>query len=200
VRVLLNDGAGTLRERSAQRVEGASPYLSLALGDVNGDGALDLVVGDGVASIAVRLGTGDGAFGVARTIAVAGCGGHDPYCPVVAAVDLNRDGFADVVTTRSVLLGSSEGTFVEVAGGASGDFADLDGDGSLDNFDRAWPDGAFDVRLGSGDGIFSGGYAFASGGHCEALASADLNADGRPMSSVRSRPIGATAPANLRIA
>ncbi|HSP98819.1 MAG TPA: VCBS repeat-containing protein, partial [Candidatus Dormibacteraeota bacterium] len=149
--------------------------LSFAAGDLNGDGVTDLVVVDGTGSVVERLGIGDGSFGPARTIRVEAC--EDYYCyPVTAVIDVNADGFADVVLWNEVLLGHGDGTFAEpVAGGARGLLVDVDGDGYLDNID-----GGFDVRLGGADGIFAGGLAFASGGSCGGIASADLNADGAP--------------------
>ena len=69
---------------------GASYAKTLAVGDVDGDGHLDVVTGgDSVATVAVYLSVGGGAF--ARTDYPA------PKPRTLLLSDLDRDGRADVV-------------------------------------------------------------------------------------------------------
>src|SRR5271168_5263239 len=91
---------------------------SIAIGDLNGDGIPDLVVGNdegdnfigGVAS--VLLGNGDGTFQAPVTYSYGATG-----YTVVAVGDVNGDGILDLVmvsgesNSLGVLLGNGDGTF-----------------------------------------------------------------------------------------
>ena len=86
--------------------------MSLALGDVNGDGVLDLAVANGdfgSSNVSVLLGNGDGSFQAEQRF-VAGAGPSS-----VALGDVNGDGVLDLAGTNgnsgdvSVLLGNGDG-------------------------------------------------------------------------------------------
>jgi len=174
--------------------------FSIAAGDFNRDGALDLAVtnwgylqeeGSGIydwiyfpgTTVSVLFGQGDGTF-APRLEYPAGVG------PVsVAAGDVNGDGNLDLAVVRSpwdtpggtsVLLGDGGGGFDpprDVVGGASYvTLADVTGDGHLDLVQGG---GTVVVVPGNGDGTFRAGSIFHAAGAAWAVAAADLNADGR---------------------
>ena len=72
---------------------GRSPQ-SVAVGDFNGDGALDLAVANGFNDVSVLLGNGDGSFQAARNFGA----GSNPIS--VALGDFNGDGALDLAVTN----------------------------------------------------------------------------------------------------
>jgi hypothetical protein len=113
-------------------LHGGAP-TSVRAGDVNGDGAQDLVVGlSGSGMLAVVPGLGDGTFGPEELA-------DEWTLPSVADVELadfDTDGFLDaIVRGRLVMFGDGTGGFAAVHSVlADGDSAvlDLDGDGVMD--------------------------------------------------------------------
>ena len=179
---------------------------SIAVSDLNGDGKLDLVVGnecassgctDG-ASVGVLLGNGDGTFQAAVAYHTGGTSG--PFWPVsIAIADVNGDHKPDLVVanggsnTVAVLLGKGDGTLQPaVTYGSGGMFpvsvavADVNGDGNPDLFVAnecadSNCDGSVGVLLGNGDGTFRAAMAYRSGGvYGLSVAIADVNGDGSP--------------------
>src|SRR5437660_732472 len=165
---------------------GASPY-SVAMGDFNGDGHLDLAVANGGSNdVSVLLGNGDGTFTPAKNYE-AGLGGGPLW---VAVGDFNLDGKLDLVVANSssdsvgVLLGNGDGTFrpsvTFPAGGtapqsvAAGDF---DGDGKLDLAVANAGSNTVSVLLGDGQGRFAAPVTFAVGAQPEFVIAGDFNGD-----------------------
>jgi Bacterial Ig-like domain (group 3)/FG-GAP-like repeat/FlgD Ig-like domain len=99
-------GNNLTASRAAHYPVGTVP-ASLAIADVNGDGYLDLVVGNDATAgtVSVLLGDGAGGFGPRTDYPVGS------QCYAVAVGDLNRDGRADIVSadyasgTASILYG-----------------------------------------------------------------------------------------------
>jgi len=152
--------------------------VSAVKGDFNGDGKLDVAVGNAASSsVSVFLGKGDGTFGSASTVAVPG------GCVVASltAADINGDGKTDLVvvcsyqTTVWTLPGLGNGQFgtpiptllpaPALVGFSEGDFqlaavADFTGDGRPDlviglgggssGFDTI----SLNLMKGNGDGTF----------------------------------------------
>src|SRR2546427_220048 len=121
VAVLLGNGDGTFTAAAGGPViVGSAPY-TVAVGDVNGDGKLDLVTANyGSNTVTVLLGNGDGTFTAAAGSPVAA--GSGPTS--VALGELNGDGKLDLVAANSlsnnvtVLL--NQATVLTVAGAGTG--------------------------------------------------------------------------------
>jgi uncharacterized protein (DUF2141 family) len=191
VGVLLGNGDGTFRT-AVTYDPGGYETGSVALGDLNGDGKLDIVVADacfnglcGTGNVGVLLGNGDGTF---RSVVVYNPGGSPSS---VALADVNGDGNLDVVvanlTTVAVLLGNGDGTLQPAvtysSGGTVSDWvavADVNGDSKPDVLVANLLDGTVGVLLGNGDGTFQPVRTYNPGGSASSVAVADVNEDGKP--------------------
>jgi hypothetical protein len=168
---------------------------SVAVGDIDRDGDLDLVVGNlgGVnpGSIAIFRGDGHGGFGPRTDLEVGS------RVRALALGDVDRDGNLDIVysngapVTIGLLLGNGDGTFAPQPslGGASASalaISDVNRDGKPDIVagNVTWPDHeTVSVFLGDGAGGFPSFTNYATGpGHPNdrTVAIGDLDNDGKP--------------------
>ena len=166
VGTVLGNGDGTFRapviSTLVANTIGNSPYLSgrIAIGDIDEDGAVDLVVGDQMNSVIwVAKGDNSGKFTVLNTL-------RSGYPISAYLADLNGDGHLDIITldrigaVAQVNLGNGNGTFqpgVDYSLGASTQalyFFDLDADGHPDVVAETYPS-QISVLKGYPDGSFA---------------------------------------------
>ncbi len=161
--------------------------VSVAPGDFNRDGDVDLVVADqNTDTVGVVLGDGAGGFGPATNFAV----GAAPFS--VAVGDFDGDGDPDAAVansgsdTVSVLLGNGAGGFglaTNFGVGGSPDsvaVGDFDGDRRPDLAVVSLAEGAVSVLLGDGAGGFGPATDFPVGFFPFSVAVGDFNGDRRP--------------------
>ncbi len=206
VSVLLGNGDGTFQKAQTFTLpnvianQAPQSALSVAVGDFNHDGKLDLAVtaqasfhlGGFKGFIDVFLGQGDGTFKIASVTPI-----NSSEPAGIALADFNGDGNLDVVTGSrgnyvSILLGQGDGTlretndpnvalFPSFSSVAVGDF---NHDGIPDlvtagggNINGTFQEGV-SVLLGNGNGTFQAPQILALGGEPLALGVGDFNHDG----------------------
>src|SRR5215472_7060218 len=186
VSVLLGNGDGSFQE--PQRVAGGISPLSVAVGDFNGDGALDVAVANDFSSpgtggfVSVLLGNGDGSFRAAPSFVAGG------ILASVAVGDFNGDGALDLAVADSagvsVLMGNGDGRFQATPSFDAGFqphsvvVGDFNGDGALDLAVANLGQRGVAVLLGNGDGSFQVMQSFAAGSLAVVVAVGDFNGDG----------------------
>lgn len=112
VSILLGNGDGTFSAAPGSPVAVGTRPISIAIGDFNNDGKLDLAVADYTDStVTILLGNNNGTFGAPATF---GVGGHPSS---IAVADFNNDGKLDLAVVNrlsnnvSVLKGAGNGSF-----------------------------------------------------------------------------------------
>jgi hypothetical protein len=189
--ISLGNGDGTFQPVTLFDSGGCTYPAFMAIGDLNNDGAPDVVVLSGknngfssTPELSVLLNKENGTFPAAVLNISGGSGG-------IAVNDFNHDGNADVVLADgSVYLGKGDGTLRFLAsvplGGvavATGDF-NHDGIPDLAAAVECAPAGCSSggqllIALGNGGGTFQTPTALPSGGfYAESLVVADFNGDG----------------------
>ncbi len=195
--VFTGTGKGYLNPPQIYKVNyNGSPYPfdgPLAVGDINGDGILDIVVTNlspnSPYDVAVLRGKKDGTFQAPQTSLVLNKHTGGGY---TLLVDINKDGKLDLVGSWGVALGNGDGTFQKakplppdighVLAIASADF-NRDGYPDLAVLDGSWSypfDVKVNVLLGNGSGTFPTDRRFQNPNMAGGLAVADLNKDGIP--------------------
>ncbi|WP_263352368.1 Ig-like domain repeat protein [Acidicapsa acidisoli] len=183
VEILLGQGGGSFSNSAIYPV-GYSP-VSLAVGDLNNDKSLDIVVANGCGidvsckssgTASVLLGSQTGKFKAAADVPA----GNNPSS--IALEDLSGQGTLDLLVSSSsantvaVLRGKGDGSFQNsvpyAVGNAPGSMviADFNGDGKLDVAVANTQDSTVSVLYGKGDGTLAASFAMPVGTGPEALA------------------------------
>lgn len=191
VSVRLNDGTGRFTVPALGGTVPVGSYASgLAVGDVDGDGDLDLLTSNaGPGTVSVRLNDGNGVFTQFRSDFPVG---SLPF--VIALGDLDADGDLDIVTssprTNTVVVSFNDGqgnfgssnSFVVGSDLGGLTLADVDGDSDLDLLTTTTSSGTVSVRLNNGAGSFLAlaGAPAPAGTFPVSITAGDLDADGDP--------------------
>ena len=158
--------------------------FSIAVGDVNGDGKLDVVTGNRASkSVSLLVNDGHGALEPPVNYSL----GREPWD--VAVKDLNGDGKLDIATGNpnmvSILLNPGDGTFGAVheypAGRSTWAFAvaDLTGDGTPDIATANRRRNSATVLVNRGDGSFGAPVDYRTAPGPATVAIGDVNGDGK---------------------
>jgi len=181
VLLLLGNGDGTFQTSKSISVGSVNPQ-AVAVADLNRDGKLDVVTGNGTSlgpifGNSILLGNGDGTF---QPFKQANNGGSSTTATVA---DLNGDGILDLVDggfiAAATLLGNGDGTFqpaknYAVPGALASAVADLDVDGIADLITGG---NGVSVLRGRGDGTFQNPVVWGVGSEIALVA--DFNEDGK---------------------
>jgi hypothetical protein len=192
--VLLNNGSGTFGAATyyASGIGGSSPGDGIAIGDLNGDKKLDIVITDENFGLIVYLNQGSGTFAVKGTVGNFPVGATNN----VILADINNDKKLDIVAPDIygdvfTFYGKGTGAFNNgpeyplQAANNGGNFvvalADFNKDGTLDLLDTN-ASNTNTVSLGRGDGSFQTSQLSAYNSTLVAnnIATADFNGDGFP--------------------
>jgi hypothetical protein len=197
VSILLGNGDGTFRPQLSFATTLGSQPSSIAAGDFNRDGNVDLVVTNfnnfGGTSVSIYLGLGNGTFNYLYDPTVAA----GPLS--VIAADFNRDGILDLAVASgcgdgsscgrpgsvSILIGNGNGVFQNKVDYNAGWFpytvvaGDFRSSGVLDLAITDLDSGSLTFLWGQGNGTFPTSSLFSTNGRPVGVISGDFNGDGK---------------------
>ncbi|UPA22825.1 FG-GAP-like repeat-containing protein [Candidatus Peribacteria bacterium] len=167
---------------SAVTYAGTSNFYSVALGDIDGDGSVDMVTGTLNGQYSKFLNNGDGTFGSRSDFTTGGT------IYGLQLSDLNGDGMLDIAAADGsdmvVQLNNGDGTFAtKVSYAASYPVniatADVNGDARPDVLVAENIDNTVSVYINNGNGTFAAKVDYAANvGHTFDVEAGDINGDG----------------------
>ena len=188
--ILLGKGDGTFTAGTPLASAASFTPTSAVVGDFNGDGKQDIAVlsAQGIGSVNIFLGNGNGTFQAAKNFPVAA---STSASRLLAMGDFNRDGIEDLVATNSglgqvaVILGNGDGTFNAPTYYSAPNspwnvvVGDLNNDGFVDLVVAADGSSSVTILQGNGDGTFKPAiFANTGGSQVGSVALGDFNGDG----------------------
>lgn len=185
VLVLKGIGDGTFEQVGKLIDMGGDPYLGMVVGDINGDGLLDLITpNEDSVGIALNTDSNDMSFRLVQPVNV-----KSPFALELA--DIDADGILDLVVASDgressvqVLKGDGRGNFRRLGaslpisrGAKSIAVGDINADGAADVLVTSWSSDVI-VILGGSDPLFSIRVTLDDIGNPWGVAIADMNGDG----------------------
>ena len=178
-------------------VQTGGPNVGLAVGDLNGDGHLDLVLKSPLnSSLKVFIGNGDGTLKSPQTVDAPIGNDTYPGRSDVFLTDVNHDGKLDIAVDSGVFARPGDGTFQSLIsfpnfpspGPQRLALADFDGDGNLDAAISLQtqpnpynsPITSLAILMGDGTGKFVTSSEWDTTGFSDGIAAAKMNGDSLP--------------------
>jgi hypothetical protein len=195
VSIRLGDGSGKLTAPASNAtVAAGNTPDNVTLGDIDGDGDLDMLVSNGSnGPYTITVLQNDGAAGFTPLASNSTLSPSD-FGRSMAIGDLDGDGDLDLaVSTRdyklNIFQNNGSGSFTRLASSNTATFAlndfaenlhlgDFDGDGDLDAVVTNRNAGTVSVRFNDGTGTFSGTTNLTVGAYPSSMAVADVDGDG----------------------
>ncbi|WP_440225229.1 FG-GAP repeat domain-containing protein [Dokdonella sp. MW10] len=199
ITVLRGSATGTFTHAQTIPLGASTQPASLAVGDLDGDGHLDLATANAIVdewgfpspdvpgSASVVRGTASGVFAAAQSHAIGEGGGRGQ---TIAIADVTADGVADLVVTRpisnhvAVLAGDGNGGLLDAVllptsvGPTSLVVVDANGDGHVDVVAGNAVSANLSILPGNGQGMVGFRRQAAVGRYPHAITTGDFNGDG----------------------
>jgi len=184
ISVLFANANGTFGAATTYSTGGNfSTNTPITVGDINGDGSLDIAIGGAGNYISVFLNNGSGSMSNIVSVYSPNNGNS------IALGDYNQDGILDIVTSGGAgqtffMAGNGNGTFGTAQNTGANYITnslksvDIDGDGFLDIVGNIYSSDTLVVSLGNGNGTFRAAQTVATQDGPASFAYGDLNGDG----------------------